>query len=1159
MKRSILSIVFFVFLIFSLKAQDLPKLSQIIPPSPNAAALGKYGDYPVSEYSGVPSISVPIYEIKLKGLTIPINLSYHASGNKVDDVASWVGLGWSLNAGGVITRSMHGLPDEFSERGFISQALKFKTSLSQTDPVTYNFLENIANQIYDSEPDEFFYNFLDKSGKFVMTTGYKPVLIPYKSININYTGGFKIVDENGIQYFFDSKETTQAEPNDGGDLHSIIYPSSWYLTKIISPSTRDSVYFDYSVSSYNYKSPSSQSLTIAEIPSSTCYISPFSESFSFVHIQELKLKTIRFKTGRVEFEAFQPRTDVQGGQALTDVKIYNTESLIKKFSLSYNYLSGRLNLESLIEKNKFDEELPAYKFSYNTTSLPPLESPSQDHWGYYNNASNVNLIPEMLYLQTLLKGADRSVNPVTVKAGILEKIIYPTGGYTVFEYGSNTYGTDEDNKIVSDTVYSVENFVHKVECHGNITINAGEITLGRAQFIKYNYGLGYENDICLGGSTAEITLTDSKGIIYRFDQGFGNIMKLEKGTYQVKGRAECEGCPRLERILSFTYEKVAQSVKKYRLGPGLRIEKIIKYDGINPSGMTTVFDYNFSVEQGRSSGALLTFPKYDYYYSQLKSYAGHGGPLEPPLMTCDFYVRSSTNQAILGTTQGGLLGYQEVTKKEFNGMNQINGSIISTYSFVPGINFTRFPFIPPVNPDHLRGLLKNQKILDKNGILLKETLNEYVEVKIPNSEVRAVKVAYGLKNLARTGVNSGTQFDAPAYSYNSAWVYMSKSIEKDYFLNPQGLTSTLTTYEYNGRNLKPSMMKVENSKQENLMTNYYYPSDFVSVAPYDKMVDSNIVAPVVEQQLSKNGTLQTLVRTNFYSPFADVYLPKNQTYKTNGYMLDTLVQFHAYDIFGNVLVRSKNRGPKECYIWSYGGNYPIAKIENADYSTVVSVLGGAIAVEKFSNAVSPTKETVNAFLAPLRTATSLKQALISTFIFEPSVGMKSSTDSKNRTTYYEYDGFLRLKNVKDQNGFIIKNYTYNYQNTPLSIFKNSIQSQFFKKNNCSSGQVGSSVEYTVEAGTYSSSISVEDANNKALADINLNGQNYANQKGTCMPPPCIGNDKKVIGGVCETGMRINISSSESGTGYECVFRYKWSDGSQSEDYVEINFAPCKVD
>ena len=76
--------------------------------TPNAAELGKYGKIPVSYFNGLPSISVPITELKAKGFTLPISLSYHASGIKPDQHPGWVGMGWSLHAGGCINRIING-------------------------------------------------------------------------------------------------------------------------------------------------------------------------------------------------------------------------------------------------------------------------------------------------------------------------------------------------------------------------------------------------------------------------------------------------------------------------------------------------------------------------------------------------------------------------------------------------------------------------------------------------------------------------------------------------------------------------------------------------------------------------------------------------------------------------------------------------------------------------------------------------------------------------------------------------------------------------------------------------------------------------------------------------------------------------------------------
>ena len=96
----------FIFFILSLsvwnaKAQyPLPdpagqgSFTNFVQPPPTAASLGKYVDFPVSYFTGIPSINIPIYDLKDGDAELPISLSYHASGIRVSEVASWVGLGW---------------------------------------------------------------------------------------------------------------------------------------------------------------------------------------------------------------------------------------------------------------------------------------------------------------------------------------------------------------------------------------------------------------------------------------------------------------------------------------------------------------------------------------------------------------------------------------------------------------------------------------------------------------------------------------------------------------------------------------------------------------------------------------------------------------------------------------------------------------------------------------------------------------------------------------------------------------------------------------------------------------------------------------------------------------------------------------------------------
>src|SRR5450432_645826 len=240
LRKWILTIVTsFCFLVsFSQLQQDI-QTPKIVPPSPDAAALGKYGQIPVDKSTGIPDISVPLYQIKTPRFNLPISLSYHASGIKVDEISSWVGCGWVLNAGGAITRSIVGFPDD-GPYGILNNTIVTAANIQFTRDYTY--IANVLNKRLDTEPDNFFYNFNEHSGAFVFGSGNVPVLIPYKPIIINFSSstGFNVIDEEGNKYSFNTKENVTSSIS--GQMSGI---SSWYLTQMVSADLSDTINFVY--------------------------------------------------------------------------------------------------------------------------------------------------------------------------------------------------------------------------------------------------------------------------------------------------------------------------------------------------------------------------------------------------------------------------------------------------------------------------------------------------------------------------------------------------------------------------------------------------------------------------------------------------------------------------------------------------------------------------------------------------------------------------------------------------------------------------------------------------------------------------------------------------------------------------------------------------
>src|SRR5688572_28291096 len=144
-------------------AQQPPYNSNYIPPSPNAASLGIFASVPVNYYAGLPEVGISFYDIKIKNVTVPINLQYYAGGVRQYDEAGLVGTGWALNAGGVISRTKKHL-DDFSTNGYYK---------------THPYYDNSCSETIDQEPDLFNFNFTGYTGKFVMLTKHasnKPVI-----------------------------------------------------------------------------------------------------------------------------------------------------------------------------------------------------------------------------------------------------------------------------------------------------------------------------------------------------------------------------------------------------------------------------------------------------------------------------------------------------------------------------------------------------------------------------------------------------------------------------------------------------------------------------------------------------------------------------------------------------------------------------------------------------------------------------------------------------------------------------------------------------------------------------------------------------------------------------------------------------------------------
>ena len=212
-------------------------------PSPQSAAYARYGEYPVDHSTGVPKIEIPIYTLNTGDYELPISISYHASGIKVLDVSGPVGLGWTLNAGGVITRTVCGMPDYegYNYRMFFKSKKDVEKRLSESAMETRLWNRVFAGvPEYDSESDRYSYNFAGKTGMFRYNVyNETPFTIPHEPIKIERTSkGYEVIDTNGTTYYFEVKEScTSPQMN--------TYTSAWYLTKIETAGRKNVITLSY--------------------------------------------------------------------------------------------------------------------------------------------------------------------------------------------------------------------------------------------------------------------------------------------------------------------------------------------------------------------------------------------------------------------------------------------------------------------------------------------------------------------------------------------------------------------------------------------------------------------------------------------------------------------------------------------------------------------------------------------------------------------------------------------------------------------------------------------------------------------------------------------------------------------------------------------------
>ncbi|MGF1671465.1 MAG: hypothetical protein ACFCU6_13530 [Balneolaceae bacterium] len=561
--KVLLPFLLFIFyqLPFVFAQQPLETTTQKSIQTPEVASLGNYGDIPVNLYTGTPNISIPLYTVNSSIINLPISINYNASGVRVDDRAGIVGLGWSLSAGGVITRTMQSAPDDKYKctpsgdsnanvqniyHNVIDNAwLSFEQVIQGYNPIApllsdedrdlsdLVMKDNNRRNEYDTKPDIFSFNFGAFSGKFLLDNTFsngdivsgESILISDDDLVIKWfrTGPtitkFEISDNDGRKYIFDIVEDVKVKTSiykkSLGDWQHdpesvYCYNTSWFLSKITSPISDETIDFSYIQHEKEEKTPGSGYILESHFGQTQYSASKQQFIFKSYLLEEIKTegKKIVFNYNDPESTGISDITF--SNKTLYNISIFNnTENSIKGWDFKYDYfLSGNdihsdplinnvprqaklIEIQEVLSNLTSNDDIPPFRFEYDNNMLPTnydihsfnssnwdkyFSNAAVDYWGFHNGKTSNNnndfhdskrlRIPNLPARMSTGSGfnwlfSDLTPNNVAIKNGILKKIVYPTGGYTTLEYEIHDFSW-VDTENLNDTVlgHEVEKMVN---------------------------------------------------------------------------------------------------------------------------------------------------------------------------------------------------------------------------------------------------------------------------------------------------------------------------------------------------------------------------------------------------------------------------------------------------------------------------------------------------------------------------------------------------------------------------------------------------------------------------------------------------------------------------------------------------------------------------
>ncbi|GAA3773352.1 hypothetical protein [Flavobacterium ginsengiterrae] len=1042
--------------------------------SPQVHLLKQFADYPVNLSSGLVDVSLPLYEINFGDIKIPLNLKFHASGLKANVTESGVlGLKWVMNIGGFISREVRGYPDERNDhkQGIVSESYSpdwmtlyggtndenylNNNYIFQTQDLTAIGRPGVYGKYEDTEYDIFTFSLPNgKTGKFILKdiNGNKTAaFMPYQPYKVSFTSeglyssrlyitALELTDDLGYVYQFGKSDSNKANYEVDQEYYSI---NCWVLNSITAPNKKDIIRFEYTKTSLNGNSPLPPLIIHDQLTTAMNYFSNdmgmcsnsvlydligwdlhanyFVKNYNmppYGNQEACILDKITYNDLTINFNYLKTPRDLNGF-LLNNIEIKNNVETLKKINFDiispgresiYN-LQKASYLDSFVIKDKNDLVIEKYKFDYyNLNRVPHAEklTNSGDYWGYYNSQLE-NLISKdtvnvaftnpvgscilgsntLYYKKEIGSDGSRFSNPEDMKIGMLKSITYPTGGSSVFEY--------EGNKIMG--FYNGINSIK--DCGGLRIQRVIEKDKDGKEIKKKEYTYGSNED----------GIGEVPSYLYP-DRYFKNEMEETATDWKV-------------------------------------IDNLIIFGGTNgtPSfrNQSANVTYKTRTYSGYFPSRYYTFLNKLVYYDKVTEYIGDAvnniGKIE------NYYANNNIPRIYDYNFDTRNFTYKR-NKFAIDPSNFWSGNNLSQkIEYKKGENNT-YVKVRKTNYDYEEYIV--DEIYDTSIFKYKTFYG--LEANQDQDRVKSSSFAIAKEELERVQYDTGSFFGYKTNKYTIGVENLKTTTEELFFDDGTSIVQTMTNkYDTN----KPSFMKESSSltsRGENIVQKFLYPFD-INTGIYSQMSNANVLSTLVEKTTLKNqkvinSTMLTYKKSdnNFvpdqsYIAELSTPLPASQFSVFNGITKDSHygsnpeITYDLYDDKGNPKQLTPKGKASICYIWGYDDKkHIIAKIENASFlsgqtnsisPTQQTLIGNAVAAS-FGEINATTESNLITKLKLLRAG--FPDAMVTTYTYDSLIGITSITDPKEFTTYYEYDTYGRLKQVKDNDKKILSANKYHYTN-----------------------------------------------------------------------------------------------------------------------------------